>query len=54
LRGKIIISSASPCVLATVPLVVGYKGGCGGGWKMAFLYSSAFILGLSLTFTTFG
>ncbi len=50
-----IISSASPCVLATIPLVVGYVGGYAEGdrWK-AFRYSLAFIMGLSLTFTVFG
>jgi cytochrome c biogenesis protein CcdA len=50
-----IISSASPCVLATIPLVVGYVGGyADGDRRKAFLYSVAFILGLSLTFTAFG
>ncbi len=50
-----IISSASPCVLATIPLVVGYVGGyADGDRKRAFFYSIAFILGLSLTFTAFG
>jgi cytochrome c-type biogenesis protein len=50
-----VISSASPCVLATIPLVVGFAGGYAEGdrWK-AFRYSLAFILGLSLTFTAFG
>jgi cytochrome c biogenesis protein CcdA len=50
-----IVSSASPCVLATIPLVVGFVGGYAEGdrWK-AFRYSLAFILGLSLTFTAFG
>lgn len=50
-----IISSASPCVLATIPLVVGFVGGYADGdrWK-AFRYSLAFIFGLSLTFTAFG
>jgi len=50
-----VISSASPCVLATIPLVVGFVGGYSEGdrWK-AFRYSLAFILGLSLTFTAFG
>jgi len=49
------LSSASPCVLATIPLVVGFVGGYAEGdrWK-AFRYSLAFILGLSLTFTAFG
>ena len=50
-----VLSSASPCVLATIPLVVGFVGGYGDGdrWK-AFRYSLTFILGLSLTFTVFG
>lgn len=50
-----VLSSASPCVLATIPLVVGFVGGYSGGdrWK-AFRYSLAFIFGLSLTFTAFG
>jgi cytochrome c biogenesis protein CcdA len=50
-----VISSASPCVLATIPLVVGFVGGYAEGdrWK-AFCYSLAFILGLSLIFTAFG
>ncbi len=50
-----IISSASPCVLATIPLVVGYVGGYAeGDRRKAFRYSLAFILGLSFTFTAFG
>ena len=50
-----VLSSASPCVLATIPLVVGFVGGYADGdrWR-AFRYSLAFILGLSLTFTAFG
>lgn len=50
-----IISSASPCVLSTVPLVVGFVGGYSDGdrWR-AFFYSLMFILGLSLAFTAFG
>ncbi len=50
-----VLSSASPCVLATIPLVVGFVGGYADGdrWK-AFRYSMAFILGLSITFTAFG
>lgn len=50
-----VISSASPCVLTTIPLVVGFVGGYSDGdrWK-AFRYSLMFILGLSLTFTAFG
>lgn len=50
-----VVSSASPCVLSTLPLVVGFVGGYSDGdrWK-AFRYSLMFILGLSLTFTAFG
>jgi cytochrome c biogenesis protein CcdA len=50
-----VISSASPCVLATIPLVIGFVGGyADGDRKKAFLYSISFIFGLSLTFTAFG
>jgi cytochrome c-type biogenesis protein len=50
-----VISSASPCVLATIPLVVGFVGGyADGDRRRAFLYSLAFIIGLSVTFTAFG
>jgi cytochrome c biogenesis protein CcdA len=50
-----VLSSASPCVLATIPLVVGFVGGYSDGdqWK-AFRYSLFFVIGLSLTFTVFG
>lgn len=50
-----VVSSASPCVLVTIPLVVGFVGGYSEGdrWK-AFRYSLAFVVGLSLTFTAFG
>ncbi len=50
-----VLSSASPCVLATIPLVVGFVGGYSDGNRLkAFRYSLSFILGLSLTFTAFG
>ncbi len=50
-----IISSSSPCVLATIPLVIGYVGGYSGGdRRKAMLYSLTFILGLSITFTILG
>jgi len=50
-----VISSASPCVLTTIPLVVGFVGGYSDGDRLkAFRYSLMFILGLSLTFTAFG
>lgn len=50
-----VLSSASPCVLATIPLVVGYVGGYSeGDRRKAFGYSLAFVIGLSVTFTAFG
>jgi len=50
-----ILSSSSPCVLATIPLVIGYVGGYSeGNRRKAFIYSLTFILGLSLTFTVLG
>ncbi|MBE0504395.1 MAG: cytochrome c biogenesis protein CcdA [Desulfuromonadales bacterium] len=49
-----VLSSASPCVLATITLVVGFVGGYADGDRTkAFRYSLAFVLGLSLTFTAF-
>jgi cytochrome c-type biogenesis protein len=50
-----LLSAANPCVLATIPLVIGYVGGYSGGdRKKAFLYSLSFILGLSVNFTLLG
>lgn len=48
-------SSASPCTVAAMPLVIGYVGGYGdGSRRRAFLYAAAFVLGLSLVFTGVG
>ncbi len=50
-----VISSASPCVLAMIPLVIGYVGGyAGGSQKKAIQYSLMFTLGLTITFTVLG
>jgi len=50
-----VLSSSSPCVLATIPLVIGYVGGYSeGDRRKAMLYSLTFILGLSITFTLLG
>jgi len=50
-----IISSASPCVLAMIPLVIGYVGGYSeGSHKKAIQYSIVFTLGLTITFTVLG
>jgi cytochrome c-type biogenesis protein len=50
-----LISAASPCVLAAIPLVIGYVGGYSDGdRKKAALYSLVFVLGLSITFSGLG
>lgn len=50
-----LVSSASPCVLTSIPLVVGFAGGYADGDRTrAFLFSLCFVLGLALTFTALG
>ena len=50
-----VVSSASPCVLAMIPLVIGYVGGYSeGSQKKAIHYSLMFTLGLTITFTVLG
>lgn len=50
-----LVSAASPCVLAAIPLVIGYVGGYAGGSRMrSALFSAVFVFGLSLTFTLLG
>ena len=50
-----VVSSASPCVLAMIPLVIGYVGGYAeGSQKRAIQYSLMFMLGLTITFTVLG
>ena len=50
-----IISSASPCVLAMIPLVMGFVGGYAvGSQKKAIQFSLLFVLGLTVTFTVLG
>ena len=50
-----LISAASPCVLAAIPLIIGYVGGYSeGNKKKAAAYSLVFILGLAITFTLLG
>ena len=50
-----LVSSFSPCILSTVPLIIGYVGGyAGGDQKKALKYSLLFCLGLILTFTALG
>jgi cytochrome c-type biogenesis protein len=50
-----VVSSASPCVLAMTPLVIGFVGGYAeGSQKKAIQYSLMFTLGLTITFTVLG
>jgi cytochrome c-type biogenesis protein len=50
-----VVSSTSPCVLAMIPLVIGYVGGYAeGSQKKAVQYSLMFTLGLTITFTILG
>ena len=50
-----LISAASPCVLAAIPLIIGYVGGYSeGNKKKAALYSLVFVIGLALAFTIMG
>lgn len=50
-----IISSFSPCIISTIPLVIGYVGGYAQkDKKIAFKYSVIFSIGVVITFTIFG
>ena len=50
-----LLSASSPCVLAIMPMVIGYVGGhSSGNRKKAIQYSLLFALGLSITFTLLG
>ncbi len=49
------IATASPCILATIPLVIGFVGGyAGGSKKQAFFYSLTFVLGLAIVMSILG
>jgi cytochrome c biogenesis protein CcdA len=50
-----LISCASPCVLAIIPLVIGFIGGYAeGDTKKALSYSLVFVIGLTVSFTLLG
>jgi cytochrome c-type biogenesis protein len=49
-----VVSSASPCVLAAVPLVIATVGGAATSRGRAFTLSVAFVAGLALCFTALG
>ncbi len=50
-----VVATASPCILASIPLVIGFVGGyAGGNKKQAFLYSLTFVVGLALVMSILG
>jgi cytochrome c-type biogenesis protein len=50
-----VIATASPCILGSIPLVIGFVGGyAGGSTKKAFLYSVTFVLGLAILMSALG
>ncbi|MFH1596438.1 MAG: cytochrome c biogenesis protein CcdA [Pseudomonadota bacterium] len=49
------IATASPCILASIPLIIGFVGGyAGGNKKQAFLYSLTFVVGLAVVMSALG
>jgi len=49
------VATCSPCILASIPLVIGFVGGyAGGNQKQAFIYSLTFVLGLALVMSALG
>ncbi len=50
-----VVATASPCILASIPLVIGFVGGYArGSKKQAFFYSLTFVLGLALIMSVLG
>ncbi|NLG83093.1 MAG: cytochrome c biogenesis protein CcdA [Firmicutes bacterium] len=49
-----LISAFSPCVLASIPLILGYVGAYAADRRQAVRYSLLFSLGLAATFTLLG
>lgn len=50
-----VIATASPCILASIPLVIGFVGGyAGGNKKQAFFYSLTFVVGLAVVMSILG
>jgi len=50
-----VVATASPCILASIPLIIGFVGGyAGGNKKQAFYYSLTFVLGLALVMSILG
>lgn len=51
-----VLTASNPCVLATIPLLIGFIGGYkeASGLKRAFFFSLFFVLGLAVTFMALG
>ncbi len=50
-----VVATASPCILASIPLIIGFVGGyAGGNKKQAFYYSLTFVIGLALIMSSLG
>lgn len=50
-----VIATCSPCILASIPLVIGFVGGYAGGNKrQAFIYSLTFVVGLAMVMSALG
>ncbi len=49
-----VVTSASPCVLAAVPVAVGFVGGQGHSVRRAWALSGAFIVGMNLALVVMG
>lgn len=50
-----VVATVSPCILASIPLVIGFVGGYAEGRKkQAFLYSVTFVVGLALVMSVLG
>jgi cytochrome c-type biogenesis protein len=51
-----LITASNPCVLAMIPLMMGFVGGLSEttGFKKSFLFAGIFVLGLSITFAVLG
>ncbi len=50
------LTASSPCVLAMIPLVIGFVGGYDeiSGWRRSLRFSLVFVFGLALSFTGMG
>jgi cytochrome c-type biogenesis protein len=50
-----VVATASPCILASIPLVIGFVGGYAeGNKKQAFFFSLTFVLGLAVVMSILG